>query len=60
MSDLFVQNYIILNKLNQGRYGSLFKVIHKETKQVFALKIIDKFHFSQQELTVIKNEVRVL
>lgn len=36
---LSINNYKILNYINSGSFGNVYEVIHKKTKELFALKI---------------------
>ena len=38
----YLEDFLFLNVLGQGAYGKVFKVKHKTTSSIFALKAINK------------------
>ena len=57
------ENYKILKKLGQGTFGQVYKIIHKSTGNIRAMKIIPKNNLKPgftdkdiiQEITIMKN-----
>ena len=51
----------ILCKLGEGSYGSVFKALHKESKQVLAIKQVSFVHISSKYieflLRIVQNKV---
>jgi serine/threonine protein kinase len=57
MKDLVIANkYILLEKLGMGKFGIVYKGIHKRTQQNVAIKMEKR----DQEITTIKHETTIL
>ncbi|CAD8085161.1 unnamed protein product [Paramecium sonneborni] len=55
------QDFEVIQGLGQGAFGKVFKVRHKKTKMIFALKQIAKKQIKQQKMTQqIINEVKIM
>lgn len=49
--DIIDQKYIILDKLGEGAYSTVYKVQNKETNEILALKVIEN-HFFYNEFKI--------
>ena len=57
MKDIIIANkYILLQKIGEGKFGIVYKGIHKKTQQFVAIKMEKK----DQEMTTIKHESIIL
>lgn len=54
-----INDYEIIDKLNEGGYGVVFSVRHKETKEKLAAKVLKKYS-SDEDNQSINNEIKVL
>ena len=54
--------YDVLNKLGEGTFGEVFKVIHKHNKSIRAMKVINKIKscMGEEEEKGIINEINIL
>ena len=55
-----IKDFQILNKLGEGAYSQVFKVIRYSDKQHYALKKVNMSPLSQKERENALNEVRIL
>ena len=56
MKDTVIANkYILLEKLGMGKFGIVYKGIHKKTRQNVAIKMEKR----DQEITTIKHETTI-
>ena len=39
--------YVIKEKLSEGTYGEIYKIVHKKSNKEFALKVLDLSHLSK-------------
>ena len=46
-----IREYTLLSQLGKGAYASVYACQHNKTKQLYAMKIIDKFFLSQHNKT---------
>lgn len=53
-------DYRILEKIGQGEYGIVYKVRHKHTDEVFALKKINITNLTEKEKIQAFKEVKLL
>ena len=56
--EIIDEKYAILEKLGQGAYSTVYKVLNKETNELFAIKVIEG-HFFNNEFK-INNKLRSL
>ena len=55
-----VGDYFITKKIGKGSFSNVYKAYHKDSKLVFALKIIDIVNFSPKLLESLDNEIKIL
>jgi calcium-dependent protein kinase len=57
-----LEHYEILNKLGEGTFGEVFKVLHKSYKCIRAMKVINKIKtcMGEEEEKDIINEINIL
>ena len=55
----FSSRYEMKETLGKGKYGEVKKAVHLDTKQVFAVKIINKKIMSQSELLSLRLEIEI-
>lgn len=48
-----------ITKLGEGAYSQVFKIQHKTTYKIYALKIIDLKQINQDEKEMINNEIKI-
>ncbi len=57
---LSLQEFKLLDKIGRGRFGQVFKVVHKADDSVYAMKVMDKFELLHHNLLEqIKNEIEI-
>lgn len=44
------EKYIILQELGKGAFSNVYKVVNKETKEIYAIKVINHFNKSEREI----------
>ncbi|CAD8213388.1 unnamed protein product [Paramecium octaurelia] len=54
------KKYSILEKIGQGQSSMVYKCQDKQTKETYALKIINKQQISQNQADAIKHEVEIM
>lgn len=54
------KEYRRLEKIGQGSYGTVTKIVHKESKKVYVLKEIDITKMSPKQKQAALNEVFIL
>ncbi|CAD8173435.1 unnamed protein product [Paramecium pentaurelia] len=54
------KKYSILEKIGQGQSSMVYKCQDKQTKETYALKIINKQQISQNQVEAIKHEVEIM
>ena len=47
--------FTLISPIGHGAFGSVYKAIHKETKQIYAIKIVQYFKEEQNLLSNIKH-----
>ena len=55
-----VGDYFITKKIGRGSFSNVYKAYHKDTKEVYALKIIDISNLSEKILESLNNEIKIL
>ena len=55
-----IQDYKIIEKIGQGAFGSVFKVLNSKDNQVYALKQIILKEAKKEELEQLKKEADIL
>ena len=55
-----IKDYIILEQLGQGSYGTVYKVKKKNTNDIYALKQMSYNELSKDEINQIKKEAKIL
>eukprot|EP01012_Entosiphon_sulcatum_P010433 TRINITY_DN16098_c0_g1_i1.p1 TRINITY_DN16098_c0_g1~~TRINITY_DN16098_c0_g1_i1.p1 ORF type:complete len:507 (+),score=92.19 TRINITY_DN16098_c0_g1_i1:61-1581(+) len=60
MGDDFHARYSLQNELGKGSYGTVFRCIHRATKEHLAVKIIDKTKLNASSLQDTINETSIL
>lgn len=55
-----MENYIILKELGKGAFSTVYKVLRKETKIIYAMKSINMTDLSEKEKENSINEIRIL
>lgn len=56
-----VGDYDVKEKLGEGTFGLVRKVVHRETKEQFAMKMLDKEKMRAENLAKgLKNEVKLM
>jgi NIMA (never in mitosis gene a)-related kinase len=55
-----IKDYIILEQLGQGSYGTVYKVKKKNTNDIYALKQMSYNDLSKDEINQIKKEAKIL
>ena len=52
--------YDIQNKIGEGRFANVYKSIHKPSKRIVSIKILEKQNISSKEMDMIQNEIEIL
>ena len=52
--------YSLIKKIGKGHYASVYKAVNEETREVVAIKCLQREGLSTNQLKNIENEVLVL
>ena len=55
-----IKEYLIQEKLGIGSYGTVYKVINKNTNNIYVIKQISLFGLSKEEIKDVKLEAKIL
>jgi len=55
-----IREYKIQKRLGIGSYGTVYQVSHKETNKIYVIKQIPLFNLTQEEISNVKLEAKIL
>ena len=56
----FSDTYQVTKQLGEGAYGKVSECIHRESRQKFAVKVLQKMHMDSVQQEKLINEMRIL
>jgi serine/threonine protein kinase len=55
-----INKFQIIRSIGKGGFAEIFLVVDQESKEQYALKIIDETKFTGKQAVLLKNEIRIL